>query len=191
VIGVGPGVKRPELGKVARTDAFYSTTLDDLPVGFDQLSKHLAEGAAGQYVLSYCSPKRKGDHEVEVEIVTEKEHGKLTHKFNADGFVKGCSPKNLPAFVAAKGDKDDNKADDQRDDAAPAPKVTTAAKREKEKEKAKPDDDSGEKAEAPATEAAPADEGGGGAVAASSTTGRAKKPAAKPRKQESKEDKEE
>jgi hypothetical protein len=187
VIGVGPGIKRPELGKVARTDAFYSTTLDDLPVGFDQLSKHLAEGAAGQYVLSYCSPKRKGDHELEVEIVTEKDHGKLTHKFNADGFVKGCSPKNLPSFVAAKGDKDENQADDQQDE--PAPKVTTAAKREKEK--AKPDDDAGEKAEAPATEAAPAEEAGGGAVAASATTGRAKKPAAKPRKQESKEDKEE
>jgi hypothetical protein len=189
VIGVGPGIKRPELGKVARTDAFYSTTLDDLPVGFDQLSKHLAEGAAGQYVLSYCSPKRKGDHELEVEIVTEKEHGKLTHKFNADGFVKGCSPKNLPAFVAAKRDKDENKADDQQVEPAPAPNVTAAAKREREK--AKPDDDVGEKAEAPATETAPADEAGGGAVSASATTGHAKKPAAKPRKQESKEDKEE
>jgi len=185
VIGVGPGIKRPELGKVARTDAFYSTTLDDLAVGFDHLSKHLAEGAAGQYVLSYCSPKRKGEHELEIEVVTEKEHGKVTHKFSADGFVKGCSPQNLPSFVAAKGEnKNQEQPEENAADQAPAKTEAKVAN----KKAAKSDDDSGEKTETTATDGDAADEGG--AVAASATTGRKKAPA-KPRKQESKEDKEE
>jgi len=193
VIGVGPGIKRPELGKVARTDAFYSTQLTDLEVGFNQLAKHLAVGAAGQYLISYCSPKRKGQHELEIEVVTEKEHGKLTHKFSADGFVKGCSPKNLPAFVA-KGEKRDDEQEPQEnvDDSADKAEPKSEAKSEAKMaaKRIKSDDDAGDKTGAPATEADSADEGGG-TVAASATTGRGKKAPAKPRKQESKADKEE
>jgi hypothetical protein len=80
VIGVGPGIKRPELGKIARTDAFYSTDLKELGTGFTQLSKHLAVAAEGHYLLSYCSPKRKGEHELQIEISTVKEHGVLSHR---------------------------------------------------------------------------------------------------------------
>jgi len=191
VIGVGPGIKRPELGKIARTDAFYSTQLDDLASGFDHLSKHLAEGAAGQYLLSYCSPKRKGTHELEIEVITEKEHGKMTHKFSADGFVKGCSPKHLPEFVAAKDEKkDEEQADDNAGDkqsgeqAAPKTASKVAAK------KPKAEDEGADKNEASAAETDDTGDGSG-AVAASATSGGAKKAPAKPKKQESKADKEE
>jgi hypothetical protein len=115
VIGVGAGIKKPELGKIARTDAFYSTDTKDLAVGFTHLSKHLEVAAAGHYLISYCSPKRKGEHSLEIEVSTEKEHGLITHRYSADGFTKGCSPKHLPAFVAKAGDKpaDDEPADDK------------------------------------------------------------------------------
>src|SRR4029077_17181862 len=59
----------------------------------------------GHYLISYCSPKRKGEHSLEIEVSTEKEHGLITHRYSADGFTKGCSPKHLPAFVAKAGDK--------------------------------------------------------------------------------------
>jgi hypothetical protein len=104
VIAAGPGIKRPELGKIARTDAFYSTDTKEVGTGFTHLGKHLEVMAAGHYLLSYCSPKRKGEHKVEIEVNTETEHGKLTHKFSANGFTKGCSPKHLPAFVAQKAE---------------------------------------------------------------------------------------
>ena len=107
VIAAGPGIKRPELGKIARTDAFYSTDPKELGTGFAHLGKHLEITAAGHYLLSYCSPKRKGEHKVEIEVNTETEHGKLTHKFSANGFTKGCSPKHLPAFVAEKAEGDE------------------------------------------------------------------------------------
>jgi hypothetical protein len=187
VIGVGPGIKRPELGKIARTDAFYSTQLGDLETGFDRLSRHLAVGAAGQYLLSYCSPKRKGQHELEIEVITEKDHGKFTHRFSADGFAKGCSPKNLPAFVASKEDKDDDQADDQADNKPAGKPANVATKKPSE-------DEDSEKSAAPAgAEAAPAQEGdGSGAVpAASTSTTAARGKTKKARKLESKADKEE
>lgn len=110
VIGVGPGIKRPELGKVARTDAFYSTDLKELGTGFTHLSKHLAVASEGHYLLSYCSPKRKGEHELEIEISTEKDHGVLTHRYTADGFTKGCSASHAPSF--AKKDPAEKPADE-------------------------------------------------------------------------------
>jgi len=181
VIGVGPGIKRPELGKVARTDAFYSTQLTDLATGFDHLGKHLAVGAEGQYLLSYCSPKRKGQHEVEIEVITEKEHGKFTHRFNADGFVKGCSPKNLPAFVAAKDDKGD---DDQAEEKTAEKR--TAEKPAKVAAKKPSEDEDSEKAAAPSEEST---EEAGPVPAAATTAARGK--AKKARNLESKADKEE
>ncbi len=110
VIGVGPGIKRPELGKIARTDAFYSTDPKEMGTGFTHLSKHLAVAAEGHYLLSYCSPKRKGEHELQIEISTETEHGVLTHRYTADGFTKGCSASKAPSFAKKEAEKptDDN-----------------------------------------------------------------------------------
>ena len=126
VIAAGPGIKRPELGKIARTDAFYSERTKELGTGFTQLGKHLEITAAGHYLLSYCSPKRKGEHEVEVEIVTETEHGKLTHKFSANGFRKGCTPKHRPAF-AEKGTATADKGADKGEGAAVDESAAAAA----------------------------------------------------------------
>ncbi len=105
VIGVGPGIKKPELGKIARTDAFYSTDPKEMGTGFTHLSKHLAVAAEGHYLLSYCSPKRKGEHDLEIEISTEKEHGLIKHHYSADGFTKGCSPSHAPVFAKKEADK--------------------------------------------------------------------------------------
>jgi hypothetical protein len=105
VIGVGPGIKRPELGKIARTDAFYSTDPKEMGTGFTHLSKHLTVASEGHYLLSYCSPKRKGEHDLEIEISTEKEHGLVKHHYSADGFTKGCSASKAPAFAKKEPEK--------------------------------------------------------------------------------------
>jgi hypothetical protein len=125
VIGVGPGIKRPDLGKIARTDAFYSTDLKELGTGFTQLSKHLSVAAEGHYLLSYCSPKRKGEHELQIEISTEKDHGVLTHRYTADGFTKGCSASHAPSFAK----KDAEKPADEGDTGAGDEGEKTAARR--------------------------------------------------------------
>ena len=129
VIGVGPGIKRPELGKIARTDAFYSTDPKEMGTGFTHLSKHLAVAAEGHYLLSYCSPKRKGEHDLEIEISTEKEHGLIKHHYSADGFTKGCSASKAPAFAKKEPEKSaPDEAGDKAGDGAAERGEKTAAK---------------------------------------------------------------
>jgi hypothetical protein len=53
-------------------------------------------------VFSYCSPKRKGNHKVEVEAVTSAARGRLMFKFNADGFTAGGPPKTKPDLAPKK-----------------------------------------------------------------------------------------
>jgi hypothetical protein len=105
VIATGEKIKRDELAHIARTDAFYSSKPSELTQGFTELGKHLEMTTAGHYLLSYCSPKRKGEHNVEIQVVTETEQGKLSHRFSADGFKKGCSPKHRPGFEGQGGEK--------------------------------------------------------------------------------------
>jgi len=115
LIATGEGLKKEELAPMARTDAFYSTKTSELTIGFTQLGKHLESTTAGHYLLSYCSPRRKGEHDLEVEVTTDTETGRLSHHFSAKGFKKGCSPKKRPAF-AAKLDGGDDEGDEGGDD---------------------------------------------------------------------------
>ena len=52
-------------------------------------------------MFSYCSPKRRGNHKVEVEAVTSKDRGRAMLKFNAEGFTAGCTPKTTPVLETA------------------------------------------------------------------------------------------
>jgi hypothetical protein len=172
VIGVGPGIKRPELGKIARTDAFYSTDPKEMGTGFTHLSKHLAVVAEGHYLISYCSPKRKGEHDLEIEISTEKEHGLIKHHYSADGFTKGCSASHAPVFAKKEPEKPADDADSDKSVPGGGKAVVEQA--------ADADDDQGK---APGAKATPA---------AASDDDVAPKPAKRAgnRKQESKADKE-
>jgi hypothetical protein len=54
------------------------------------------------YLLSYCTPARKGEHEVRVEAHSKdpKGSGATEYKFNAEGFgpPPECNPNTPPAF---------------------------------------------------------------------------------------------
>jgi hypothetical protein len=54
------------------------------------------------YLLSYCTPARKGEHEVTIEAHAKDPSGKgaLDYKFVADGFgpPPDCDPNTPPAF---------------------------------------------------------------------------------------------
>jgi len=117
VIATGENLKKEELAALARTDGFYSAKTSEVTIGFTQLGKHLESSTAGRYLLSYCSPRRKGEHDLEVEVTTEKDSGKLSQKFSAKGFKKGCSPKKRPAFHA-KEDKGEDEGDEAGAEAA-------------------------------------------------------------------------
>jgi von Willebrand factor type A domain len=101
VIGVGEGIHREELTALGRSGTYLSSNPKNYKDGFAEIGKKLTNDADGRYVFSYCSPKRKGSHKVEVEAVTPKDRGRVMFKFNADGFTAGCTPKK-PIDLAPK-----------------------------------------------------------------------------------------
>jgi hypothetical protein len=114
VIGVGEQVHREELTALGRGGVYLSNNPKNYKIGFDETAKKLTADADGRYVFSYCSPKRRGDHRVEVEAVTSHDRGRLMFKFNADGFTTGCTPKTKPDLTpAAKKDKEATAARDE------------------------------------------------------------------------------
>ena len=85
--------------------------------GFDEITKEVEADSARYYLLSYCSPKRKGEHSLEIEIASKqadaKLAGKLKHRFSADGFKQGCNPKRRPVFEEDGEEKDGKEKDDK------------------------------------------------------------------------------
>jgi hypothetical protein len=84
------------------------------------------------YLLSYCTPARKGEHEVTIEARTKNPNGSgaLTYKFNAEKFgpPPDSDPKTPPSFdmkatVGPEEEKRDAKPPPAAKPApAPAPK---------------------------------------------------------------------
>jgi len=115
IIGVGEGVHRDELAALGRAGTFFSSNPKAYKDGFKEIEKKLTANADGRYVFSYCSPKRRGSHKVEVEAVTPKDRGRVMVKFNADGFGSGCSPtKKLDLTPpTAKKEKKESEGEDE------------------------------------------------------------------------------
>ncbi len=100
VIGVGEKIHRQDLTALGRAGTFLSNDPKAFKAGFKDIEQKLTATTDGRYVFSYCSPKRRGTHKSEVEVVTSKARGRAMVKFNADGFTTGCSPKTMPALEA-------------------------------------------------------------------------------------------
>lgn len=113
VIGVGEQVHRGELAALGRTGTFLSNNPKAYKEGFAEIGKKLTADSDGRYVFSYCSPKRRGNHKVEVEAVTQKDRGRLMFKFNADGFSSGCSPNKKLDLAPPTASKKKDEGDDE------------------------------------------------------------------------------
>jgi hypothetical protein len=104
VIGAGEKVKRPELAAIGHSGVFISNDPAAFKKGFDQVIGKLSAAGDGRYVFSYCTPKRRGDHELQIQVALPGDKGHLTHHFNAGGFKSGCSPKRRPTFSGLPAD---------------------------------------------------------------------------------------
>jgi hypothetical protein len=100
VIATGEKVSRPEIEAIGHNGVFISNDPKAFKKGFDQVSAKLAKVSDGRYIFSYCTPKRKGDHELQLEVAIPGDTGRLAYKFDADSFKAGCSPKKRPGFTA-------------------------------------------------------------------------------------------
>jgi hypothetical protein len=98
VIGVGAEVDRGQLSRIGRSGTFASRNRADVQRGFDEIGARIEASSKRYYLLSYCSPSRAGQHQVEIEAVAHGTSGRLSHPFNATGFGPTCDPNQRPAF---------------------------------------------------------------------------------------------
>jgi len=98
VIGVGQEVDRGQLSRIGRSGTFASRNRSDIQRGFDEVGARIEASSKRYYLLSYCSPSRAGQHQVEIEAVAHGRSGRLSHPFDANGFGPTCDPNQKPAF---------------------------------------------------------------------------------------------
>jgi hypothetical protein len=98
VIGAGQEVDGSQLSRIGRSGTFASQNRADVQRGFDEISARIEAASKKFYLLSYCSPSRAGEHEVEVEANAQGTSGRLAYRFNANGFGPGCDPNTRPPF---------------------------------------------------------------------------------------------
>ncbi|MFW6157708.1 MAG: vWA domain-containing protein, partial [Balneolaceae bacterium] len=58
---------------------------------FLAIAQRLESTSNSYYVLEYCSPKRAGEHTLELRALYEDKFGSFETEFSAEGFTGGCS----------------------------------------------------------------------------------------------------
>ena len=98
VIGAGQEVDSKQLSRIGRSGTFASQNKADIQKGFDEIATRIESASKRYYLLSYCSPSRAGEHEVQIEAVAQGTAGRLSYRFNATGFGPNCDPNQRPTF---------------------------------------------------------------------------------------------
>lgn len=90
-VGLGGEVDENHLRDLGVNGAFIADDVDSLSSAFNDAAASVAATAGSYYSLAYCSPKRAGEHTMELTL---KGHaGELRLTFDADGFAGGCEPR--------------------------------------------------------------------------------------------------
>lgn len=101
-IGVGAEIEEAELGDIGRDGTELATDKAKVQEAFQKVAARLEQHMKRFYLLSYCSPARKGEHEVTIEANRRdpKGSGSMDTKFNAEGFgpPPECRPETPPTF---------------------------------------------------------------------------------------------
>jgi hypothetical protein len=97
-IAVGAEVNESEVSAIGRTGTFASKNREDIAKGFDEIARRIEGYSKRYYLLSYCSPSRAGEHDVEIEAKKGRAKGRLKYRFRSDGFGPNCDPNQKPAF---------------------------------------------------------------------------------------------
>lgn len=121
-IGVGAEIEKAHLDDVGRNGTELASDKNKVKEAFDKMAAKIEAHTKRFYLLSYCTPARKGEHEVTVEANTKNPDGSgsVKYKFTADGFgpPPDCDPKAPPSFDM-KSTTGDDKGDHK--DKAPPP----------------------------------------------------------------------
>ncbi len=111
-IGVGAEIEKAGLNDIGREGTELAQDQSKVKEVFDKVAAKIEAQTKRFYLLSYCTPARKGEHEVRVEATrpNPKASGVVDYKFNADGFgpPPDCDPKTPPTFDLKSVDKNGN-----------------------------------------------------------------------------------
>jgi hypothetical protein len=89
-IGLGNEIDERFLTRIGKQGFELAVNSFDLNQAFMDMSRTVNATAESYIVLEYCSPKRSGDHNIELRLTFDDRVGKLNTEFNASGFTGGC-----------------------------------------------------------------------------------------------------
>ncbi|MEZ4524732.1 MAG: VWA domain-containing protein [Desulfobacterales bacterium] len=89
-IGLGSEIDKEILETLGREGFVWADNIDDLYVKFEEIATAIRADVNSHYLFEYCSPKRKGQHELKITAEYGEKSGSLTTCFCADGFEGGC-----------------------------------------------------------------------------------------------------
>jgi uncharacterized protein YegL len=86
------GETDPETLTQIGTSGFVSAlNINDLVPRFQEIADLVRSEANSYYLLEYCSPKRNGENELTIRVVSGEYIGVLSTRFSARNFGSGCS----------------------------------------------------------------------------------------------------
>lgn len=120
-IGVGAELEEKQLEDIGRDGTEMASDPGKVREAFEKVAQKIEAHTKRFYLLSYCTPARKGDHSVRVEAVTRNEKGRVdgrgstAYDFNADKFgpPPQCDPNREPKFSLERVDPLPSEEEDQ------------------------------------------------------------------------------
>jgi len=92
-IGLGSEIDKQVLETLGKDGFVWADNIDDLYVKFEEIATAIRADVNSHYLFQYCSPKRKGQHDLKIVAEQGEKSGSLTTCFCADGFEGGCEIK--------------------------------------------------------------------------------------------------
>ena len=120
-IGVGAELEQKQLQDIGRDGTEMASDPGKVRDAFEKVAAKIEAHTKRFYLLSYCTPARKGEHTVRVDAVTRNEKGKVDGRgsteygFVADGFgpPPQCDPNREPKFSLERVDPLPSEEQDQ------------------------------------------------------------------------------
>lgn len=90
-IGLGDEIDDGILDDFGRNGFELAENSFDLNSSFLAVAQKVESESKSYYVLEYCTPKRSGEHTIELRANYEDRFGSFKTKFSANGFLGGCT----------------------------------------------------------------------------------------------------
>ncbi len=92
-IGLKGEIDEAVLGQIGKDGFFLVDFIHNLGDRFKEVASFIKDDANSRYKLEYCSPRRKGKHQLKIKVTNKGDYtsfGSITVAFSADGFAGGC-----------------------------------------------------------------------------------------------------